>query len=143
MLACVIRPDWRVVLDTMTAPSSIAEIRCSLDGVWADHPEIPGDVRVNMLAAAVEIGANIVEHSGRDRPVRMTVQFRLSPQRAEIRFTDDGAPADVDTDAVTMPPPLALRGRGLAIAKAILDDVSYRRVGDLNVWVLMHQLTDR
>lgn len=132
-------PDWRTVLDTVTGPSTIGDLLCCLDGVWAVHPQIPGGVRLNMRTAVEEIGANIIEHAARDRPVRMTVQFRLSPQWAEIKFIDDGESALVDLDAVTMPPPLALRGRGLAIAKAVLDGLSYRRSGGLNEWILAHR----
>ncbi len=69
----------------------------------------------------------------------MSMDVRLAPQRIEIVFTDDGSPAAVDLHSVSLPGGLADRGRGLAIAKAVLDELSYRRDNGRNTWVLAHR----
>ena len=51
-------------------------------------------------------------------------------------FTDEGDPADVDLTTVTMPDAMAERGRGLALAKACLDQLTYRRDSTGNHWTL-------
>ena len=57
-----------------------------------------------------------------------------------IMFTDDGLPARVDLSHTTMPDEMAERGRGLAIASRVLDELSYRRDSDGNHWTLLRRL---
>ncbi len=85
--------------------------------------------------AAAEIGANIVEHAAEDRSVRMRMRVRVGDDQVTVCFTDNGRPADVDLRFVYQPDPMAERGRGLAMAKAVLDGLDYRR-RSLNYWLL-------
>lgn len=114
-------------------------IQGCLDDLWADHGEIPDAVRMDVTVAAFEIGSNIIEHSADGLPVRMGVEVRLTPQRVEVVFTDDGNPADVDLKSVSFPSDLADRGRGLALAKAVLDELAYQRDDGRNHWMLAHR----
>jgi serine/threonine-protein kinase RsbW len=41
-------------------------------------------------------------------------------------FTDDGTPVVIDLTSVAMPDPMAERGRGLAMAQALIDQLAYR-----------------
>jgi serine/threonine-protein kinase RsbW len=93
-------------------------------------------VRTPVSVAVAEIGANIIEYSRPGQPVRMQMQLRLLAHEVEIVFTDEGDPAHVDLATVTMPDALAERGRGLAIAKACLDRLTYRRDSTGNHWIL-------
>ena len=86
--------------------------------------------------AAAEIGANIVEHGASVRPVHMRMDVRVSPSQVIVEFTDDGDPVHIDVNTVCMPDGLAERGRGLPLAKAVLDDLIYRRT-EANHWVLV------
>lgn len=52
-----------------------------------------------------------------------------------VDFTDNGAPTLVDVGRVHLPPELAESGRGLAMARAVLQRLSYVRNG-LNHWTL-------
>lgn len=89
--------------------------------------------------AVSEIGTNIIEHSAEGQPVRMRMELRLKPDEVEINFSDDGNPAVVDLNAVALPSYLADRGRGLAIAKKVLDELSYRRAHGRNQWRLVYR----
>ena len=64
------------------------------------------------------------------------MQLCLTPEQIEVTFTDDGTAALVDLKSVALPGELADRGRGLAIAKELLDELSYRRDGIRNQWKL-------
>ncbi|MFC3965392.1 ATP-binding protein [Nocardia jiangsuensis] len=124
------------VLRTSTGPGTLAAVHDTLEQVWAAHP-VPETVRLHLDLATGEIAANIVEHGG-----SATLRFEVSvrPDRVEASFTDDGPPAEVDLTAVTMPDPLADRGRGLALASQVLDELTYRREGPRNHWTLTHLL---
>lgn len=130
------KTEWYRVLDSVTGPHTLDDLHDCLDALWADHPEIAEDVRTNCTVAAFEICSNIIEHSAHGRPVHLRMVLRLTADRIDVHFTDDGDPVAVDLDRVAFPDELAERGRGLAIARALLDELSYRREGGTNRWTL-------
>jgi serine/threonine-protein kinase RsbW len=91
---------------------------------------------MHMGIAAGEIGANIVEHAAAWRAVRIWMDVRVLPSQVHVEFTDDGDPVQIDLGAVTMPEDTAERGRGLALAQAVLEQLAYRR-SELNHWILV------
>lgn len=129
------RPDNRV-LEASAGPGILTEIARVLDETWLAHPEIPEPIRMQMSIAAGEIGANIVEHAARGRPVPIRMEVNVSAHEIEVAFTDGGVPAVVDLDAVSFPDELAERGRGLPLSKAALGELSYRR-DSANHWRLV------
>lgn len=90
-----------------------------------------------MEMAVAEIVANIVEHAGRIQAATVEMQMRVLPDHVEVAFTDTGAEAEIDLDEVRMPEELAEGGRGLAIAKAVLERVAYHRTELGNHWTLV------
>lgn len=56
-------------------------------------------------------------------------------------FRDDGDPPLLDLDAVRMAGEEEVSGRGLALARASVDDVALDRDGDRNVWTLESRRT--
>ncbi|MFC8042898.1 ATP-binding protein [Nocardia sp. NPDC057353] len=126
------------VLRTAAGPGALAAIHAALEQVWAAHP-VPEPVRLHLDLAAGEIGANIVEH-GTAATLRLEISVR--PDRVQLVFTDDGdAATGIDLDAAAMPDPMADRGRGLALARAVLDEFGYDRDGAHNRWTLTHLLS--
>lgn len=130
------RPEWVRTIDTVARPQALAEIQCCLDDLWSSHSEVPDDVRTHISVAAAEIATNIIENAAGGPPVRLQMQLCLTPEQIEVTFTDDGTAALVDLKSVALPGELADRGRGLAIAKELLDELSYRRDGIRNQWKL-------
>jgi serine/threonine-protein kinase RsbW len=55
----------------------------------------------------------------------------------EAQFGDDGRPAEIDLESVAMPGSDAEAGRGLAMASAVVDELSYERIGPVNHWKLV------
>ncbi|OBK71973.1 ATP-binding protein [Mycobacterium sp. 1274761.0] len=132
-------PD-RHVLDTTTGPETLDAIQGVLDEVWREH-DVPEIVRIHMDLAAGEIGANIIEHSGGGRPVRLRMEVRMRPDAVEAVFNDDGKPARIDLAGAGLPEEFAERGRGLAMAHRVLDELSYRRDEQGNHWTLVRKRT--
>lgn len=92
--------------------------------------------RLHVGIAAGEISANIVEHAGRGDAVRIRMEVTVLPTRVRVDFTDEGSPADVDLTAVRLPGEMAERGRGLALAQAVLETLAYHR-DSANHWTLI------
>ena len=120
-------------------PDPLGAIQAELDSLWLTHPHVPEDVRTQMSIAAAEIGANIIEHTGGSRPVRMRMGSELVGDQVHVTFTDDGPPVDIDLASVTMPDATAERGRGLAMAQSLLDQLAYRCDDLGNQWTLISQ----
>lgn len=131
------RPEWS--LETQAGPHALEQIHRALDGLWSDHEEIPDAIRMQLGIAVAEIGANIIEHAGRGRPVRVRMDMDCLDNQVQIEFTDEGQPADVDLDSLQMPDQTAERGRGLALARAVLSQLTYRRSDGANHWTLVSE----
>jgi len=129
-------------LETVTGHGTLDEIQQTLDLLWDRHPEVSAMARMHMELAACEIGANICKHSGGGQPVGMRMKAEVSGSNVRVSFADDGQLAEVRLDAVTMPSDTAEQGRGLAIAVAILDKLSFRRDAAVNRWTLVRRLSD-
>lgn len=129
------QPDSRV-LQAPAGPHVLAEIAVALERVWAAHPQVPPVERMHIELAAGEIGANIIEHSGRVRPVCMTMDVTVLADHVRVEFTDDGDPVQVDLTAVALPDEMAERGRGLALAQSVLAELAYSR-NEVNRWTLV------
>lgn len=132
------RPE-SAVLDTTTGAGTLDDVVRVLDEFWSVHAEVPDHARMCMETAAGEIAANIVEHACRGDAVRMRMEIRRRPHEIVIEFTDHGVPAAVDLTAVRPPDAMAERGRGLALAQAMLQELSYRREGGVNRWTLISE----
>jgi serine/threonine-protein kinase RsbW len=88
--------------------------------------------------AAVEVIGNAIEH-GRPKPVEYVLKLQV---------TDDALVGELDETSETWPPALdgpmpdssVESGRGLALVRAVLDDFSFERRGDHNIWRLRRNL---
>ena len=131
--------ERRRTLETTTGVETLDDIQRLLDDFWSEC-DIPEMVRMHTDLAAGEIGANIIEHSGDGNPVRMRMEVRLTDKAIRIMFTDDGHPAPVELSNLSMPDEMSERGRGLALAFRVLDELSYRRDSEGNHWTLVMRL---
>lgn len=131
----MIQPDaHRLEIDS--GPDSLVEIERLLANAWSAHPHVPEMVRTQVAIATSEIGANILEHAAAGRLVRLAMVIRVLANHVWVEFTDDGGPLFVDLDAVSLPDDMAERGRGLPLAKAVLDRLIYQR-DRMNHWTLV------
>lgn len=101
----------------------------------------PDDRPLMLFETALgEIGSNVLTHGrppGTERPVDYDLRFEGGVLVASL--TDSGPPVhehlsrempDVDSEA----------GRGLAMARSLVDELGYERVGEVNTWRLTKTL---
>jgi len=120
-------------------PTLLDAINELLAGLWADEPHISQADRMMFETAVAEIAGNIVCHGGAD--VEMTLRLWARPDRVVARFEDNGRALSPDVvTAAEMPGDLDETGRGVALAKATVDEVSYQREGEHNEWTLVRLL---
>ena len=87
-----------------------------------------------------EIGSNVLTHGrpdGADTPIDYALWFDEGTVVASL--TDTGAPVHEHLTR-EMPAPDREAGRGLAMARSLLDELGYERDGDVNRWRLVKRL---
>lgn len=98
--------------------------------------------RAQFATGVGEIGANIIRYAyPSDTPGMLAFRLRVFDQSIEACFSDNGRPFEGDvTRAVSEsadPLLLAVSGRGIALAHAAVDDLTYERApGGTNHWCL-------
>jgi serine/threonine-protein kinase RsbW len=92
-------------------------------------------------SALAEIGANVLTHGRKHGPADAPVEYRLRLEghMAVATFTDRGPPVHNQLSRA-MPDPTSEAGRGLAIARQVLDELGYEREGEINKWRLVKRL---
>ena len=129
-------------LDVPAVVESLDDVHAAIERLWERDPTVGVRDRFRFETAVIEVLGNIVEHAYRlDEPAgpgrrRVDVALAVDATAVHAVLGDDGQPAAIDLSGVTMPDEEAESGRGLALAVAALDDLTYRRDGARNTWSL-------
>ena len=92
-------------------------------------------------SAVAEIGANVLRYSrwrGEGHP-QVEYELHMAADTLTALFSDRG-PALHNQLTRAMPAPTSEAGRGLAIARKVLDELGYEREGEVNTWRLVKRL---
>ncbi len=113
---------------------SIERLRSALGRAEDDRPLMLFETALG------EIGSNVLTHgrpADADRPVDYALRFEGGTVEASL---SDSGQAVHEHLAREMPDHESERGRGLAIARSLLDELGYERDGDVNRWRLVKRL---
>ena len=129
--------------------SALEPVHSELGRFWDDVkpllvPSVPDKWKMEFETALSEVCANIIKHAfaGFSQPGTMVLHLRLYKDRVEAHFSDDGTPFNEEsgTETLTLGPfaDLPESGRGLKVARALLDTLHYQRSQDSNNnWLLV------
>ena len=108
-------------------PEYITLCRLALTGI-ARVSELSDEVLADLKLALTEAASNSVRHaySGNDRPGVVEISYELRPDRLVIEVRDEGDGFD-PADAQGPPEELSEGGLGIAIIRAIADEVEIGR----------------
>lgn len=120
------------VLRTSAGPSLLDDVHALLDALWEHSPAVPPGDRMAFATAVAELAANVVEHASQGAPVPVLVELSADDGTLAARIEDGGVPLPELPDRT--PDPLDETGRGLAIARALSDELAYERVDGTNRW---------
>lgn len=120
-------------------PAAIDAVHAELDGLWDDASFVPDLDRMTFATAVIEAASNVVQHAVPESttPVELGVDISVTPVRLEARVSafDAASPEPMDTDA-PMPGDEAESGRGLALIRALVTTVTFKRQDGTNTWIL-------
>jgi len=134
--------EARLELSAPATPAMLDLVHSVLEKLWEQHDDVGAEDRIRFETAVIEVLGNIVEHAyaldaaPADALRRFDVSLSATPEELVARFGDNGVPMAIDLSEVAMPGEDAESGRGLALAVAALDDLSYERVDGRNLWRL-------
>ena len=132
----------RLELSAPASPEILDLVHAMLEHLWITCPGVSDRDRARFEMSVIEILGNVVEHAyAADSPDRAGRRFVIvlgaTDELLMAHLGDNGLPASLDLSGVIMPDDLAESGRGLALATAALDDLSYTRVEGRNLWNLL------
>ena len=132
--------------------SALEPFHSELGRFWDDVtptlvPSVPDRWKMEFATACAEICANIIKHAFTEssQPGTMVLHLRLYQNRVEAEITDDGAFFDEESGTGDPAPgpdgDVPESGRGLQVARALLDTLRYRRSRESkNHWLLVKML---
>jgi serine/threonine-protein kinase RsbW len=117
----------------IAVPETLHLLHELLARVTREHPELSGDDLMLFETAVIEIAGNVVEHGEPQGEVTWSFRFHVLPDRIEAHLVDAGqeVPGAAPPEA---PDEWSEGGRGLLVAQAALDDLTYRRRDGQNIW---------
>jgi serine/threonine-protein kinase RsbW len=89
--------------------------------------------------ALAEVGANVLRYSHPAGSPEVRFELKLDSGTLTALLTDWGPPLHNHLTRA-MPGPTSEAGRGLAIARKVLDELGYKREGEVNTWRLVKRL---
>ena len=117
-------------------PEELDRLHGLFEQVSQEHPDVaPSDLQL-FETAVVEIVGNVVEHGRPQGRVAWTFDLAVRPEELTAHLSDSGQEYVGDLSA-DMPDPTAQSGRGLPLARAILDGLDYSRDAGANHWTMV------
>ncbi|KJQ55423.1 ATP-binding protein [Microbacterium sp. SA39] len=132
--------EFDIQLDGPARLALVDSVLDALDAAWADAPDVPDEDRTLFTLAVSEVATNMVQHS--DGPTQVTVRIgiRLASDALTATLVDTAPPASIDWHGVAMPDENSESGRGLALARSVLDEFTHTYDENGNTWWLCRRL---
>lgn len=130
----------RVTLTGAAELDFVDRVLAALEELFEAAGDLTEEDRTFFSLAVSEIITNIVTHSTcvGDAGVTVTADLTVDDAALSARFKDDAVPITIDLRGASLPEELAESGRGLAIAKMALDQLSHE-VNNGHIWTLVRR----
>ncbi|GGM03442.1 hypothetical protein GCM10011594_24500 [Nakamurella endophytica] len=115
---------------------SLDRVHLLLDELWSQLDDLDDTDRIGFELAVLEVAGNIVAHSRRGPEWSFDLAVQADSAVLQADFSDSGTPVRLDLSRVHMPDEMAESGRGLAMARAAVDELHHRPTADGNTWVI-------
>jgi serine/threonine-protein kinase RsbW len=124
--------------ETVSVPGSLAGVHQAIDAfeAWSDGQGVPAEARRSLFTSIDEILSNIVRHGLQGQAGEIDLVFSRHADAIAIEVVDRAAPFNpLLASAPDTTAPLEERqvgGLGIALVRALVDDVCYERREDRN-----------
>ena len=128
-------------MEDCTGPECLDRIHVALDAWWSTTGDVGTVDRMLFELAVIEVAGNIVAHRTGSAAPACTLRVTRAGSSLEAEFLDNGDAVEIDLSALTLPGEDAEGGRGLALVRSAVDELSYDRVGGENRWLISRRLS--
>lgn len=131
----------RYELAGRAVPEALTTLHNLFTRAGSEHADIEHNDLMLFETAVIEVAGNVIEHGRPPGEVRWRFRLDVRPGWLEAELSDSGEAFGRPVDA-PMPAPESDTGRGIALARAALDELGYIRRGGENHWHMVRR-TDR
>jgi serine/threonine-protein kinase RsbW len=124
----------------LAVPESLHRLHELVDRVRAEHHEVDPTALMLFETAIVEIHGNIVQHGRPEGRVVYTFELEVGERALVGRLADDGEAVPDLSDHRGLVDVESEHGRGIALARAALDELEFIRSGGRNTWRMVKRL---
>jgi serine/threonine-protein kinase RsbW len=136
-------PVIEIMFAAPVEPASLQGIHRSLARLWAQEEGVASKDKMLFATAVAEVATNIIKHRADGSRSDMALTLRIDADQIEAVFSDDGIAVDMSVVPESSQDELSESGRGLVIASAALDELTYERAGAVNRWHLVRRRFER
>lgn len=126
------------VVEGVAVPDSIDRLHELLGRVGGEHPDVLTEDLCMLETAVIEIAGNLIEHGRPSGGVEYQLRLEVLPDRLEGLLADSGGELP-DVTTVGYPDPMSEHGRGILLAQAVLDELTYQRTPAANTWRMVRR----
>lgn len=126
------------VVEGVAMPHALDLLHDLISRVGGDHPDVLAEDLCMLETAVIEIAGNLIEHGRPSGAVDYRLRLDVLPDRLEGLLADSGE--ELPQLVVTPEPDLLSEdGRGLFLAQAVLDELTYERTEQANTWRMVRR----
>lgn len=129
--------DTTYRLQGPAVPEALHQLHELFERVRQEHDDLHPDDLSMVQTAVMEIAGNVAEHGQPSGQVDYCFRLDVLPERLHGWLSDSGEAVPASAQDREMPGEMAEEGRGLALAEAALDELSYERSQGRNRWELV------
>jgi len=115
-------------------PDTVDDAHDFLTSVWAERSDVGAEDRMALETALSELVTNVIQGNP-DRHLQCEVTLSIGPDLLQLETADTGEQlAKPPSASLEMPGDDAEHGRGLALIRLMVDNLTYRHDGNQNIW---------
>lgn len=124
-----------------TPPDTLDAIHALLGSIWEQSPDVSMADQMRFETALIELASNIFRHADTGGGISCSLAVHIDSHQIEAHLRDTGQPGDIQLTGVEMPDAYSESGRGIALINVLVDEFTYTREGEQNIWRILRRRT--
>jgi len=118
-------------------PEQLEHLHDLIDETRRGWPEVASGDFDMVETAVIELAGNVVRHGRTSGVVEITLIVQVDPDAIRATLVDAGEKLEIDLRDGQMPEEMSESGRGIAMARVVVDELKFEHAGGLNTWEMV------